>query len=137
MSIRHSPLREAIYLTNQSVRRYKFPSAYTKIGIADGPSHFIENNSSFASKDRIHKLKEMISLPSLTKRKQGDQSLGMDTLNMSNLGDSGQNGSLNRLSQIKEMMESTTSLLTNPNLIQQMASTGNTLSFKIDEEDQV
>jgi hypothetical protein len=35
------------------------------------------------------------------------------------------------------MMESTTSLLTNPNLIQQMGSTGNALSFKVDEEDQV
>ena len=93
MSIRHSPLREAIYLTNQSVRRYKFPSAYTKIGIADGGSQSIDNTSTFASKDRIGKLKEMISLPSLTNRKLGGQSLGMDTLNMSNLGDSGQNGS--------------------------------------------
>ena len=100
MSIRHSPLREAVYLTNQSVRRYKFPSAYTKNGIADGVSQSIDNISIFASKDRIDKLKEMISLPSLTKRRQGEQSLGMDTLNMSNLGESGQNGSLssNRLS---------------------------------------
>jgi|LauGreDrversion4_2_1035121.scaffolds.fasta_scaffold143595_1 hypothetical protein len=83
----------------------------------------------------------MINLPSLGKRKYGnDISLGMDSLNMSNIGDGpGGNGQLssNRLSQIKEMMESTTSLLTNPNLISPMGSTGNAQSFKIEEDDSV
>jgi hypothetical protein len=83
------------------VRKFKFPSAYAKISIADGLSQSIDSSSIYASKDRIGKLKEMINLPSLSKRKiGGDQSLGFDSLNISNIGDGVQNGQLstNRLS---------------------------------------
>jgi hypothetical protein len=91
MSVRHSPLREAIYLTNQSVKKFKFPSAYAKINIADGLTQSLDSNSIYASKERIDKLKEMINLPSLTKRRMGnnDHSLGMDSLNMSNIVEGG------------------------------------------------
>lgn len=85
MSVRNSPLREAIYLTNQSVRKFKFPSAYAKVDDV-GTSKSVHNSVNL-SKDRIDKLKEMINLPSLSKRRMaGDQSLDFDSLNNS-LGD--------------------------------------------------
>lgn len=142
MSVRHSPLREAIYLTNKSVRKFKLPSAYAKANLADGLSLSLDTNSINASKERIGILKEMISLPSVgVKRKDLSMILGgpgalNDSLNMSNV-EGGPGTGSNRLSQIKEMMESTTSLLTNPNLLSQMGSTGNAQSFKLEDDDQV
>jgi hypothetical protein len=34
-TVQGSPLREAIYITNKSVRRFKFMSSYSKNGLSD------------------------------------------------------------------------------------------------------
>jgi hypothetical protein len=60
-SVKSSPLREAIFLTNQSVRRFKCASSYIS------PRNDDSRSNNYASKDHISKLKEMITLPRIGK----------------------------------------------------------------------